>query len=99
MAGAATSGWTGRVRRPGTVIIGAGMVWGGAIVGFGLTRSLPVGLAFLALAGGGDMISEILRNALLQISAPDPLRGRLGGPYPAPGHPGPAPCNPQAAVV
>src|SRR5215831_18852832 len=58
--GAASSGWTGRVRRPGVVVIAAGMVWGVAIVGFGLTRSLPVALAFLALAGMGDMISEIL---------------------------------------
>ncbi len=88
MVGAATSGWTGRVRRPGMVIIGAGMVWGIAIVGFGLTRSLAVGLAFLALAGGGDMISEILRNALLQIG----LRrrrppARRADPGPTPRHP------------
>ena len=99
MAGAATSGWTGRVRRPGIVIIGAGMVWGGAIVGFGLTRSLPVGLAFLALAGGGDMISEILRNALLQIYAPDRLRGRLSGLYLAQVNAAPALGNTEAGIV
>jgi ENTS family enterobactin (siderophore) exporter len=99
MAGAATSGWTGRVRWPGLVIIGAGMVWGGAIVGFGLTRSLPVGLAFLALAGGGDMISEILRNALLQIYAPDRLRGRLSGLYLAQVNAAPALGNSEAGIV
>src|SRR5260370_7260001 len=93
MAGAATSGWTGRVRRPGLVIIGAGMVWGGAIVGFGLTRSLPVGLAFLALAGGGDIISEILRNALLQIYAPNRLPGRPCGLVLAQVNAPPAPAN------
>ena len=63
-------------------------MWGGAIVGFGLTRSLPVALVFLALAGMGDMISEILRNALLQIYAPDRLRGRAERPVPGPGHHG-----------
>jgi MFS transporter, ENTS family, enterobactin (siderophore) exporter len=99
MVGAATSGWTGRVRRPGIVIIGAGLVWGVAIVGFGLTRSLPVGLAFLALAGGGDMISEILRNALLQIYAPDRLRGRLSSLYLAQVNTAPALGNTEAGIV
>ncbi len=99
MVGAATSGWTGRVRRPGMVIIGAGLVWGVAIVGFGLTRSLAVGLAFLALAGGGDMISEILRNALLQIYAPDRLRGRLSGLYLAQVNAAPALGSTEAGIV
>jgi ENTS family enterobactin (siderophore) exporter len=99
LVGAASSGWTGRVRRPGIVIIVAGIVWGGAITGFGLTRSLPLGLAFLALAGGGDMISEILRNALLQIYAPDRLRGRLSGLYLAQVNTAPALGNTEAGIV
>ena len=99
MAGAASSGWTGRVRRPGLVVIAAGMVWGGAIVGFGLVHSLPVALVFLALAGGGDMISEILRNALLQIYAPDRLRGRLSGLYLAQVNTAPALGNTEAGIV
>jgi MFS transporter, ENTS family, enterobactin (siderophore) exporter len=99
IVGAATSGWAGRVRRPGMVIIGAGMVWGAAIVGFGLTRSLPAGLALLALAGGGDMISEILRNALLQIYAPDRLRGRLSSLYLAQVNTAPALGNTEAGIV
>ncbi len=99
IVGAASSGWTGRVRRPGIVIIAAGIVWGGAIVGFGLTRSLPVALAFLALAGMGDMISEILRNALLQIYAPDRLRGRLSSLYLAQVNTAPALGNVEAGIV
>ncbi len=99
MVGAATSGWTGRLRRPGLVIIGAGIVWGAAIVGFGLTRSLPVALAFLALAGAGDLISEVLRNALLQIYAPDRLRGRLSSLYLAQVTTAPALGNAEAGVV
>jgi MFS transporter, ENTS family, enterobactin (siderophore) exporter len=99
IVGAATSGWTGRLRRPGMVIIAAGMVWGGAIVGFGLTRSLPVALVFLALAGMGDMISEILRNALLQIYAPDRLRGRLSSLYLAQVTTAPALGNAEAGLV
>jgi MFS transporter, ENTS family, enterobactin (siderophore) exporter len=97
--GAATSGWTGRVRRPGVVVIGAGIVWGLAVVCFGLTRSLPAALAFLAVAGMGDMISEILRNTLLQVYAPDELRGRLSGLYLAQVSTAPALGNTEAGIV
>jgi MFS transporter, ENTS family, enterobactin (siderophore) exporter len=81
LVGAATSGWTGRLRRPGIVVIWAGIVWGGAIAAFGLVRSLPLALVFLAVAGMGDLISEVLRNALLQRYTPDPLRGRVSSLY------------------
>jgi MFS transporter, ENTS family, enterobactin (siderophore) exporter len=97
--GAASSGWTGRVQRPGLVVIAAGIVWGAAIVCFGLTRSLPAALAFLALAGMGDMISEILRNTLLQMYAPDELRGRLSGLYLAQVNTAPALGNTEAGIV
>jgi ENTS family enterobactin (siderophore) exporter len=81
LIGAASSGWTGRLRRPGVVVIGAGIMWGLAIASFGVVRSLPLALFFLALAGMGDMISEILRNALLQRYTPDQLRGRVSSLY------------------
>ncbi len=81
MVGAATSGWTGRLRRPGLVVIGAGICWGASIALFGLVRSLPLALFFLALAGMGDLISEVLRNALLQRYTPDELRGRVSSLY------------------
>lgn len=79
--GAATSGWTGHLRRPGLVVIGAGIVWGAAITAFGLVSSLPLALGFLAIAGMGDLISEVLRNALLQRYTPDQLRGRVSSLY------------------
>ena len=99
MVGAASSGWTGRVRRPGMVVIGAGLLWGAAIVAFGLTTILPVAMAFLALAGMGDMISEILRNALLQHYTPDPLRGRVSSLYLAQVNSAPALGNTEAGTV
>lgn len=79
--GAATSGWTSHLRRPGVVVIGAGLVWGGAITAFGVVSSLPLALGFLAIAGMGDLISEVLRNALLQRYTPDQLRGRVSSLY------------------
>jgi ENTS family enterobactin (siderophore) exporter len=99
MVGAATSGWTGRVRRPGVVVIVAGIVWGGAITLFGLVGSLPLALFFLAIAGMGDLISEVLRNALLQVHTPDQLRGRVASLYLAQVTTAPALGNVEAGVV
>jgi ENTS family enterobactin (siderophore) exporter len=99
LLGAATSGWIGRVARPGLMVFGAGIVWGAAIVGFGLSRNLAVGLGFLALAGMGDLISEVLRNALLQHYTPDRLRGRVTSLYLAQVTSAPAVGNVEAGVV
>ncbi|HET9895591.1 MAG TPA: MFS transporter [Streptosporangiaceae bacterium] len=81
LLGAATSGWTGRLRRPGVVVIIAGLAWGAAIVAFGLSDNLALSLAFLALAGMADLFSEVLRNTLLQLYTPDQLRGRVTSVY------------------
>ena len=53
--------------------------WGGAIAAFGLSGTFWLGLAMLALAGWADVISAIFRTTILQVSAPDRLRGRLFG--------------------
>ena len=99
LVGAATSGWTGRVRRPGIVIIAAGIVWGASIALFGVVSSLPLALFFLAVAGMGDLISEVLRNALLQRYAPDQLRGRVSSLYLAQVNSAPALGNVEAGGV
>jgi ENTS family enterobactin (siderophore) exporter len=99
MIGAATSGWTGRLKRPGVVIIVAGLAWGAAIVGFGLSTSLAIALAFLALAGMSDLISEVLRNALLQHYTPDELRGRVSSLYLAQVTTAPSLGNVEAGLV
>jgi hypothetical protein len=74
-----TSGWTRRVRRHGLSILLAACVWGGAIVGFGLSHSLVYALVFLAIAGAGDMVSGLFRMTLWNQTIPDSLRGRLAG--------------------
>ena len=99
MIGAATSGWTGQLKRPGVVVIAAGIVWGGAIAAFGLVSSLPLALFFLAVAGMGDLISEVLRNALLQRYTPDQLRGRVSSLYLAQVTSAPAVGNVEAGGV
>jgi hypothetical protein len=52
--------------------------WGVAIAAFGWSGTwLWLGLGMLALAGWADVISAIFRTTILQMSAPDRLRGRL----------------------
>jgi ENTS family enterobactin (siderophore) exporter len=99
LVGAATSGWTTSLRRPGIVVIGAGLSWGAAVVGFGLSTNLAVALAFLALAGMSDLISEALRNALLQHYTPDALRGRVTSLYLAQVTTAPSLGNVEAGLV
>lgn len=72
-----TSGWTGRVHRQGWGVILGATVWGVAIVGLGLSRSLPLALLALAVAGGADAISGVFRMSIWNRTIPDSLRGRL----------------------
>ncbi|SFN97411.1 Predicted arabinose efflux permease, MFS family [Geodermatophilus obscurus] len=74
-----TSGWVSRVDRQGAVVLAAIVVWGVAIVGFGLAPTLWLAVLFLAVAGAGDMVSAVLRSSMLQTAAPDDMRGRMQG--------------------
>jgi MFS family permease len=73
------SGWCSHVRRMGLAITVLACLWGGAIAGFGLTTTLWPALALLAVAGGADFYSAVLRSTMLLRSTPDHLRGRLLG--------------------
>ena len=74
-----TSGWVSRVDRQGAVVLGAIVVWGVAIIGFGFAPTLWLAVLCLAVAGAGDMVSAVLRNSMLQLAAPDDMRGRMQG--------------------
>jgi hypothetical protein len=45
---------------------------------FGLSRNMPLSLVALALTGGFDMVSMVIRSALTQLGVPDAMRGRIG---------------------
>lgn len=75
----AFSGWVSKIRRQGKAIVIAVLVYGAAVAAFGFARSLWVGVVFLAMSGGADMISAAYRSTMLQVAAPDNLRGRLQG--------------------
>jgi hypothetical protein len=74
-----TSGWVTRVDRQGAAVLGAIAVWGLAIVGFGFAPALWIAVLCLAVAGAGDMVSAVLRTSMLQIAAPEGMRGRMQG--------------------
>ncbi|GGQ53376.1 MFS transporter [Streptomyces althioticus] len=73
------SGTFSRARRHGWMVIGSVVVWGLAVAGFGLSGSLWLAVAFLALAGVADMVSMVFRGAILLSAATDEMRGRMQG--------------------
>ena len=73
------SGWLSRVHRQGFAIVVAVLVYGAAVGGVGLTDALWLGVLFLAVSGMADMVSAAYRSTILQVAAPDQLRGRLQG--------------------
>jgi len=73
------SGWVGKVRRQGVAIAVSVVVYGAAVLAFGFARALWLGVALLAMSGAADMISSAYRSTILQVAAPDNLRGRLQG--------------------
>jgi MFS family permease len=73
------SGWTQKIHRHGLAIAISATIWGVAIIAFGLSQNLYVGLFFLAIAGGADAISGIFRLTLWNQTIPPAYRGRLAG--------------------
>ena len=86
--GGVFSGWVSRISRQGLAVVACVLVWGVAIVGFGICIALapqaPVplligALAFLALGGAADVASAAFRSAILLNAADESVRGRLQG--------------------
>ncbi|GAB2867318.1 MFS transporter [Nocardioides pacificus] len=89
--GGVFSGWVSRVERQGLAVIVAILVWGFAIIGFGVATGLAgsldgaagpmlvVAVVMLAVGGGADMVSAAFRTSMLQTAAADEVRGRLQG--------------------
>jgi sugar phosphate permease len=52
--------------------------FGLATIVFGVSRSMPLSLACLAILGAADMFSVYVRQSLIQLYTPDSMRGRVG---------------------
>jgi MFS family permease len=79
VVGGLTSGWIGRVKRQGVALVIAVVAWGVAIGLSGLAHSLWLMVLLLAVGGAADLVSAVYRQSILQVYAPDRLRGRLQG--------------------
>jgi hypothetical protein len=51
--------------------------FGAFTIVFGLSRSMLLSLAALALIGACDMVSVVVRHTLVQLTTPDQMRGRV----------------------
>ncbi|MCK9284574.1 MAG: MFS transporter [Rhodocyclaceae bacterium] len=61
----------------GRIMFASVAVYAAATVGFGLSTSLWLSLALLAVLGAADMISMVIRGSLVQLQTPDHMRGRV----------------------
>ena len=52
-------------------------MYGACMVVFGLSTSFLLSLAVLALSGGADMVSVVVRQTLVQLETPNDMRGRV----------------------
>jgi len=52
-------------------------LFGAATIAFGLSHTLTLSLAALAIAGSADMISVVVRSSVLQLATPPEMRGRV----------------------
>lgn len=62
----------------GEKMLGSVVVFGAAIILFGVSRWVPLSLACLVVMGAADMTSVFVRQSLIQILTPNELRGRVG---------------------
>jgi MFS family permease len=64
-------------RHAGTWMFGGVAVFGVCMITVGLSTSLWLSIAMLAMAGAGDMVSVFVRSMLVQLETPDAIRGRV----------------------
>lgn len=65
-------------RHVGAIMLGAVALFGAGTMLFGLSRWLPLSLLFLVILGAADMVSVFVRQAMMQLTTPDAMRGRIG---------------------
>jgi MFS family permease len=65
------------IHRQGLTVIWAVVVYGMATVAFGISHWFLLSWIALAVVGGSDTVSTILRQTIRQLVSPDRLRGRM----------------------
>ena len=64
-------------RHVGRIMFSAVVIFGAGTIVFGVSHSLPLSLAALVILGAADMVSVVIRSALIQLETPDDMRGRV----------------------
>jgi len=64
-------------RRVGSTLFVVVGLFGVATIAFALSTNFVLSLALLALAGGADMVSVVIRSGLITLSTPENVRGRV----------------------
>jgi MFS family permease len=65
-------------RRAGVRMFQAVIIFGLATIVFAVSRSMGLSIMALAVMGAADTVSVVVRIALVQLSTPDEMRGRVG---------------------
>ncbi|TFY97225.1 MFS transporter [Ramlibacter humi] len=65
-------------RRIGRKLLGSVALYGVCMLVFAVSHSFLLSLLALAISGGADMVSVVVRQTLLQMETPDDMRGRVG---------------------
>jgi MFS family permease len=63
--------------RAGVKMLACVALFGVATIAFGVSHSFLLSLVALALVGASDMVSVVVRSALVQLATPDAMRGRV----------------------
>jgi MFS family permease len=77
LAGSAIVMVLGNPKKKGQLIIFVTLVYTVGLISFALSRSLILSLAIGFLLGLVDAIGETLRDTMIQLITPDPMRGRV----------------------
>ena len=65
-----------RIKSKGTLVLAATLFYGILLIFFGLTESIYVGALIISLLGATDAVGMTVRQAIVQLTSPDNLRGR-----------------------
>jgi predicted MFS family arabinose efflux permease len=71
--------WRGDFRRKGALFLGAAFLFGVSILGFSLSRSIPLAFLFNGLAGLCFMLYQTTGLAIVAAAVPNRLLGRVTG--------------------
>ncbi|MDP6666826.1 MAG: MFS transporter [Dehalococcoidia bacterium] len=80
-AGAGTMSWTGGVRRAGYALLVTDVLFGGFVIAWAFSSTLPLALPAAFLLGYFNGVHIALGIAVIQVNVPAEVRGRVLGAY------------------